>query len=335
VNIPLPPSTDDRSIWDLWLSQYELPVVLAADELHVFELLNEEPAGFERMRERLHLPLRSVQVLLGALAAGGWLVKRGELFHLTDVARNYLLPTSEFYWVPMLRGVRVRDGDLMPVLRTENLAPEDRVSVRWERGEMSLEDARMSNARFHSHSMPAAVGLARNADFSGVRRMLDIAGGSGCYSIQLALHNPALRCTVAELPPVAVDTANYISGYGVADRVDTVSFNMFDDTWPAGYDAIFFSNIYHDWDPKRRADLSRSAFDALPSGGRILLHEMLLADGQDGPLPAALFSVMMLNTRGKQFSFLELAEELGAAGFRDARVQHTYAYYSLVAATKP
>jgi cyclopropane fatty-acyl-phospholipid synthase-like methyltransferase len=193
----------------------------------------------------------------------------------------------------------------------------------------------MSNARFHSHSMPAAVGLARNADFSGVRRLLDIAGGSGCYSIQLALHNPELRCTVADLPPVAADTATYIQRYGVGDRVDTVSFNMFDDAWSRGYDAIFFSNIYHDWDARRRADLSRSAFEALPSGGRILLHEMLLADGQDGPLPAALFSVMMLNTRGKQFSFLELASELGAAGFREATVQHTYGYYSLVSATKP
>jgi 3-hydroxy-5-methyl-1-naphthoate 3-O-methyltransferase len=309
--------------------------VLAADELHVFEQLDQQPANFVEMHKRLSLPLRSVMALLGGLAADGFLVKRGDRFYLTDVARAYLLPSSEFYWVPMLRGVRVRDGDLMPALRTENLSPDDRVTRRWEHGEMSAEDARMSNARFHSHSMPAAVGLARNNDFSGVQRMLDIAGGSGCYSIQLALRNPSLRCTVADLPPVAADTVNYIRRYRVADRVDTHAFNMFDDDWPGGYDAIFFSNVFHDWDPRRLHDLSRLSFDGLPAGGRIVLHEMLLNDARDGPLPAALFSVMMLNTRGKQFSFLELADLLTSVGFKWPEVRHSYAYYSVVVAYKP
>jgi 3-hydroxy-5-methyl-1-naphthoate 3-O-methyltransferase len=311
--------------------------VLAAADLNTFELLNARASTFEEMRDRLHLPMRSVQVLLGALAAGGWLVQRGERFHLTDVARNYLLESSPYYWIPMLGGVGIEDRKrvMLDSLRTENLSPDDRVSRRWERGEMSPEDARLSNQRFHSHSMPAAVGLARNADFSSVRRLLDIAGGSGCYSIQLALSNPGLRCTVADLPLVAADTRNYIERAGSADRVDAMGFNMFDDPWPTGYDAVLFSNVFHDWDARRRADLARSAFEVLPSGGRIYLHEMLLNDAQDGPHHSALFSVMMLNTRGKQFSFLELADMLAAAGFGFPEVRHTYGYYSLVVALKP
>ena len=332
-----PPTVDDRAIWDLWLSQYPLPLVLAADELHVFALLDEQPSSFVEMHTRLDLPLRSVQALLGALAAMGFLDKRGDRFHLTDAARNYLLPSSDYYWIPMLGGGRGATSarDMIATLRTENLGFDDRVSRRWERGEMSPEDAHSSNQRFHSHSMPAAVGLARNADFSGVRRLLDVAGGSGCYAIQLALHNPRLCCTVADLPVVAADTQGYITRYGCSERVDTLGFNMFDDAWPSGYDAIFFSNVIHDWDAARRADLARRAFEALPSGGRIFLHEMLLDDSEAGPLHASLFSVMMLNTRGKQFSFVELCSLLAAAGFQTPSVSHTYAYYSLVAASKP
>ena len=37
-----PPPVDDRAIWDLWLSQYRLPVVLASDELGVFGLRSWE-----------------------------------------------------------------------------------------------------------------------------------------------------------------------------------------------------------------------------------------------------------------------------------------------------
>jgi len=238
----------------------------------------------------------------------------------------------------MLRGAgygQMTSDVLMQVLRTDNLGSDDRISRRWEQGEMNAQDAHGSNMRMHSHSLPAAIGLAANCDFSSVRRLLDVAGGSGCFSIQLALHNPELRCTVAELPPVAADTRAYIERYGCSDRVDTYPFNMFHDAWPTGYDAIFFSNVFHDWDPQRRDDLAQRSFDALPAGGRILLHEMLLHETQDGPLPAAMFSVMMLGTRGKQFSLPELDELLTRAGFVDTSAAPSYGYYSLVSARKP
>lgn len=337
MNPTEPPTVDDRQIWDLWLSQYELPLVLAADELDVFGILAERPSTAAEMQQRLSLPGRSVLALLGALAAGDFLVKHDDRFHLTNVARTYLLKSSEFYWVPMLNSVRIAESTrtMLDAFRTENLGPDDPTTRRWERGELSPEDARASNQRFHSHSMPAAVGLARNNDFSGVQRLLDVAGGSGCYSIQLALRYRHLRCTVADLPVVTADTRHFIERYGCADRVDTLSFNMFDDAWPSGYDAIFFSNVFHDWDPGRIDDLTRRSFDVLPSGGRILLHEMLFDDSQTRPQHTALFSIMMLNTRGKQFSFLELADVLGRAGFVDPTVNHSYGYYSLLSATRP
>jgi 3-hydroxy-5-methyl-1-naphthoate 3-O-methyltransferase len=79
----------------------------------------------------------------------------------------------------------------------------------------------------HGLSFAAAVALAKNADFSGVRRLLDVAGGSGGFSIALAQGNPQLRCTVAELPVVCQVTQRYIAEYGADDRVDTLRLNMF------------------------------------------------------------------------------------------------------------
>ena len=62
---------------------------------------------------------------------------------------------------------------------------------------------------------------------------------------------------------------------------------------------------------------------------------MLLNDTNDGPLAPALFSVMMLGTRGKQFSAPELNTMLKGSGFVDMTVTPTYAYHSLVRATRP
>jgi hypothetical protein len=333
-----PPTVDDRAIWDLWLSQYKLPVVLVADELDIFGLLHTAPADVQTIASRSSLSTRGAEAIMAVLAASGFVVQHQGRFQLTDLSRTYLLKGSDVYWVPMLRNVgggRAAAESLMRMLRTDNLAPDDRISRRWERGEMTPEDARGGNRHMHSHSFPAALGLARNADLGSVRRLLDMAGGSGCFSIALASRYPELRCTVADLPPVAADTLTYIQRYGCEDRVDTLALNMFDEAWPSGYDAIFFSNVFHDWDPGRREDLARRSFQALPPGGRILLHEMLLNSTKDGPLTAALFSVLMLGTRGKQFSADELDTLLRSAGFADTRVVHTYGYYSLVSATKP
>jgi acetylserotonin N-methyltransferase len=331
------PSVEDRPIWDLWLSQYRLPVVLAADQLGLFEFLRDRPATIDNICQNLKLLRRSVDALTAALASTGFLVQHDHQFQLTPLSRTYLLPDSEFYWVPMLGAAgfgQLTTEALLTNLRTENLGRDDRISRRWERGEMTDLEAASSNQRMHSHSFPSAIGLARSHDFKGTHRLLDVAGGSGGYAIALAVEHPHLRCTVADLPPVANNARTYIQRYGCQARVDTLSFNMFEDDWPAGYDAVLMTNILHDWDPKRRADLVASSFSALPAGGHLFIHEILLNDPQDGPEAAAMFSTMMLGTRGKQLSFAELDTLLTQQGFVSVQVKPTYGYYSLVIGTK-
>jgi acetylserotonin N-methyltransferase len=110
---------------------------------------------------------------------------------------------------------------------------------------------------------------------------------------------------------------------------------MLREAWPRGYDGIFFSNVFHDWNAETNLSLARRAYDALPRGGRIFLHEMLLADDGSGPITTASFSMLMLfGTQGRQYSLGELREILTNAGFADVRARETYGYYSVVSAKK-
>ena len=84
----------------------------------------------------------------------------------------------------------------------------------------------------------------------------------------------------------------------------------------------------------RRAEVElhvcRAYFDSMDVKRQvgILIHEMLLDDGKDGPLTAALFSLLMtLGTRGKQFTLDDLRRMLTSAGFGEPHVQVTYGYY--------
>jgi cyclopropane fatty-acyl-phospholipid synthase-like methyltransferase len=333
------PSCDDKRMWETWLSYYHFPTLTVADEVGLFPLLEKAPLTAGEIAQALKLSPRATEALAGIVAALGFLVQHDGRFHLTDVARNFLLPSSPTYWGGMLqfaRGVPVTHEALLAALRKDR-PRGGTMEEMWEEHEMEPALAKAFTAAMHSRSFHLGVAAAQRVpEFARVKRLLDVAGGSGCFSIALAQRHPQMRCTVMELKQVATLARGYIAEHGVGDRVDTLVANMFKDPWPAGYDAAFFSNIYHDWDRPESLHLTKRTFDALPKGGRIFIHELLLADTKDAPLVAITDSmVMMLFTAGKQRTAGEFESILVEAGFRDVAVVPTYGYYSVVHARKP
>jgi len=331
------PSCDDRRIWDIYLSYNIYPAVCASEEIGLFKLLSEGPMRTEEIAERLSISRSWAEVLLGVLATQDLVRVQDGKFRLTEVSRVYLLPDSPFFKGPILRLLR-DEGRIQRVIdavRGSNPKADRLTGQSWKAGELTAEEAALRARTMHSVSFPSALGMAKNADFRGVRRLLDVAGGSGGFSIALALRYPEVHCTIAELPAMCEQAKKLIAEFGVEDQVGTTRLNMFADEWPSGYDAILLSNVLHDWDHAHRAVLIRRAFEALPSGGRMYVHEMLMSDAADGPTGPALFSFgMLLGTWGKQFTAPEMRRDLEAAGFTDVSVQNSYGYYSLVTGRK-
>jgi cyclopropane fatty-acyl-phospholipid synthase-like methyltransferase len=337
------PTCDDKPIWDVWLSMLWLPTVTVADELEIFESLAREPATAAELAKRHGLQLRGADILLSQLAALKLCVSHLGRYQVTEPTRNYLLRASPFYWGGVFFQQRT-SNPIHAAIRGAVLQKKHQIIGQsageppvemWESGEMTLEAARGIAAFMHSHSLAAATGMALRVDMSGVTNLLDVGGGSGCFCITLAKQNPQLRCAVMDLKPMCEVALDYVRAAGVTDRVGVQAVNMFQQQWPTGYDAMLFSNIFHDWGPETNAALAAKAFAALPSGGRILLHEMLLDDTGDGPLTTVSFSTLMLaNTRGRQFTFTQLKATLEEAGFTDIDVIPTYSYYSVVSGKK-
>ena len=194
------------------------------------------------------------------LKALGFLALHEGVYQLTDPARLYLLKRQ-----PLLLGTHARHRPAAarpPARPAAGSAARAAYRARsrasparkgpgsvgsWASGQVDMERARRVAAAMQSHSLPAAIAMARNGDFAGVTRLLDVGGGSGCFAIALALQHPSLRCTIMELPTMCEVAAEYIADGGVAGRVDTVAVDMFREPWPRGYDAMFFSNVFHDW----------------------------------------------------------------------------------------
>lgn len=342
--LPPLPTTDNRPLWDIWLSGFQLPSLTAADELGIFTYLADHPSRSGEIASALRLGSRSIEALLNLLTALGFIARRNGIFHLNELSRCYLLPESPHYWGGVLHTVRdmpVSHSMIIDAVRSDSFTNiEDNAGPRkftdeWKQSTLSAEQARRFTEKMHSHGFSSALALARFQFFDDIRSLLDIGGGSGCYSIALAAAHPLMRCTIAELPPVCQCTIDYVERYGLSDRIKIAPIDMFREEWPYGHDAIFMSDILHDWSLEHCLYLLQRAYNALPSGGRIFIHEVLLEDNGIGPLTANAYSLAMLMVaEGKQFSGHEITSLLKQAGFNAMDITPTYGYYSLITARK-
>jgi len=337
----LPPTNDDRVIWDMWESQFRLPACTVADELGIFRALSDAALTTDQLAGGLGLDSHALSILLAALASSELLEIRERKWRALPPARTWLHPDGEGYWGGFLVGYRERNplhAQLLEAMKTGK-RPESFNSgaPEWERGEMSAEAAERIAWFMHAHSMAPARGAAAQAVFGEVTHLMDVGCGSGVYGIEIARAHPGLKVTLLDLEAMANEAGNYVTRAGMEQRVGTAACNMFTEDWPTGPDAHFFANVFHDWSVETNTLLARKSFEALPSGGRIFLSEVLMDDGGAGPWHAAAFSLLMLiGTLGKQYSLGEFRAILESAGFTDVDAVRTGGgYYSLVSARKP
>ena len=99
---------------------------------------------------------------------------------------------------------------------------------------------------------PAAA-LPEAVDFSRHRRLLDVGGGTGSWSIAVARAYPHLAATIVELPTVAEIARRRIAEAGLASRVVVVTGDAMTGALPPGHDAFLLANLAHYWSPEQIA----------------------------------------------------------------------------------
>jgi precorrin-6B methylase 2 len=177
--------------------------------------------------------------------------------------------------------------------------------------------------------------LAERVPMTNSKCLLDIGGGTGLYAIGFLLANPALRAIVWDRAEVLKVAREMAEKYGAADRLELRPGDMFADAIPAGCDTMLLSNILHDWDVPECQKLVNRCAEALPPGGRLLIHDVFLNDALDGPLQVALYSAALFNvTEGRAYSAAEYRQMLTTAGLTPGEVVPTAVNCGVLAGMK-
>ncbi len=326
---------DDKRVYDAYVAGRQGAAMAAAVRAGLFDHLAraEAPVSFAGVREAMGWSERGTRSMLAALLAMGLVETRSGGFTVSSDARAYLTrDTPGSLWGLVDMEV---DNFLSPLALLDALSADD-ASVYggadpWEAHAQDPEKARAFTAAMHSVSERPAAGFAETIDLSGVARLLDVGGGSAALSIALARENPALECVVWDIPAVCPIAEEYVAAEDLNDRVTASPGDMFAEPYPTGFDAVLLSQILHDWGFEKGETLVRKAFDALPLGGRILIHEKLVEDDGRAPLANVLVHLdMLVWTEGQQYGVTELVELLERVGFTDVRRTRTAGYWSVV-----
>jgi cyclopropane fatty-acyl-phospholipid synthase-like methyltransferase len=152
-----------------------------------------------------------------------------------------------------------------------------------------------------------------------VRRILDLGGGSGAYSIAFAKASPDAQCEILDLPEVVPLTAEYVRQAGVSAQVTLRAGDMLQDDFGSGYDLIMLNAICHMFSEEQNREIFRRAHQALAPNGRLVVQDFVLNPDKTGPQHAALFSLnMLVNTEaGASYSEPEYTHWMKAAGFTE------------------
>ena len=300
--------------------------LLTALELDIFTAVGDG-GNAERIGAMINANARAAGMLLNALVALGLLSKSGADYSNTpesarffvqgskDNQRNGLLHTANIWhrWSTLTDAVR----------SGTRVAVEDSADLRNVDHKNDHDDAAVWTRNFIAGMQRIAKDRAtlvvKILGTAGIRRILDLGGGSGAYSIAFAKTGPDVQCEILDVPQVMPLTAEYVRQAGVSAQVSLRAGDMLHADFGSGYDIIMLNAICHMFSEEQNQDIFRRSLQALAPKGRLVVQDFILNPDKTGPQHAALFSLnMLVNTdAGASYSEFEYTNWMKAAGFTE------------------
>jgi predicted O-methyltransferase YrrM len=247
--------------------------IMAAAELGIFSCLESRAQNVAEIADACRLDRRATEALLGALVSIRYLRYREDRYQLTAKSRKWLAPGkawSLFHYLPHVRDVWrmvdgleqfVRDGKALEI-HESGLSRDE-----WSRYQRAMRSLAAGAALEVSQKLPVKPGQ---------RRMLDIGGSHGYYSVALCRKYPQLSATILELPEAIEHAAPILETEGMNGRVRHWEGNALrDDLGQEAYDLIFISNLVHHFTAAENRDLAIRAARALVRGGALVVQELI------------------------------------------------------------
>src|SRR5579862_4796206 len=293
--------------------------LVAGVELDVFRHIAGGRRTAAQIAQAADASPRGMTSLLDALTAISYLRKSGTRYALQPVAAAFLIPGGKDYVGAMAHALSLTwDAWKQLSEAVKSGQPSETVNVAAKGKEFF---PKLVASIFPGNYLAAGVALSHFPEKQRrkIRRILDIAAGSGAWSLPFAQAIREARVTTLDFAELTPITRGFAEKYGVADRYDYLERDLRSGGFGDGiYDLIILGHIIHSEGEQHGKELLRKTFAALRPGGKVLIAEYVPNDTRSGPPMPMMFGLnMLLQTEaGAVFTLREYRTWLKAAGFR-------------------
>ena len=289
--------------------------------LGVFQFLKKQGRSLEEVSQFLELANdRSLLLLRGGCALNLVCYKRNK-YWLTRVG-------AQIVGVPglmdMIQHNQILYRDLFEPVKLLQGRSETELSHFWPYVRKEREKKKISTkvSSEYSKLMQTSQRLVAEQtlqaySLKGVKRILDIGGGTGTFLLAVKNKYPSIEATVFDLPNVVnVAKSNHQKIDDIVGLLNFCPGDFLKDDIPANQDVISLVRVLYDHEDSTVELLLRRIYEALPNGGSLLITEPMSGGSKAMRSSDCYFSFYTLAmTTGKVRSFKEHKAILLRAGF--------------------
>ena len=297
----------------LWLRQTSSftasRIILTANNFSIFDHLVSPGKTAQALANKIIADVRATELLLNSLVAIGLLQKRKDRYKNSPLTSRYLVSGKPEY-----------QGDILSHYNAlwDNWSGLDTV-LKTGKPNRKAHDHEAFILGMHDLALLKVRKVLAHLDLKGVKRVLDLGGGPGTYSMALAIKGREV--TIMDFPETLKIAKRLIDGAGLSKKITLLPGDFTSDDMGNGYDLVFISQILHAYDERACISMLKKCYQALSPGGRVVVQEFTLDETRTSPFQGALFSInMLVNTPGgRTYTPKEMSGWLKKAGCRDIK----------------
>jgi len=189
----------------------------------------------------------------------------------------------------------------------------------------------------HAEAVAAARTLMARHDFSSVRHLVDVGGGSGGLALTLVGSCPQLQATVVDLATVTPITQRYIDEAGLTERVHIMTADAVQGPLSGAFDVAVLFRLLQVLSPDQARRVLRNVGQIIEPGGVMYIVGQMLDNSRLSPPETVAGNLFFLNVfdEGQAYTEHEHRDWLTDAGFEDCERHILPNKMSMMRARKP
>ena len=312
---------DFTRLYQLLNGSIRAKLMTAGLELHIFDELCEFSSADE-VAQRIKSHAENTRRFLDGLAMIDLIEKKDGRYRNLPETGEFLVSGMPTYLGPLFQMTQNMSIDAI-----DNLADLIRMGppAADEAGDIADESLWAEGAKSGAGWVLGGMGrkiagiVSALPEFPGFKKMLDLGGGHGVFTLYMVSEHESMKGTVFDQPAVVKAAEEFIREYELQDRVTVMGGDYLADDIGSGYDLIWASSTLN-FVKYQMDEMMKKIYDALSSGGIFIsfqdgmTHEQTRPDTMLGHVSHAL-------TTGLDFCLDQgfVADAALRCGFRSVR----------------